>query len=206
MEFFRIQRVIPFMKHALVFNVISLVTFVLAVFFLATRGLNLGVDFRGGTLIELAYTHPADLGHVRAVIDKMNLGEFAVQSFGSSNSALIRLPLKQGMSTAQLSESVMTALKADDPESASNASNSSARRSARNCTRTARSPCFSSVSASSLTWRCVSSGGLRYRRSSPTCTMSSSSSASSPYSSGNSRCRSWPQCLRSSAIRSTNRW
>jgi preprotein translocase subunit SecF len=115
MEFFRIQRVIPFMKHALVFNVISLVTFLLAVLFLATRGLNLGVDFRGGTLIEIAYTHPADLGHVRAVIDKMSLGEFAVQSFGSSNSALIRLPLKQGMSTAQLSESVMTALKADDP-------------------------------------------------------------------------------------------
>jgi preprotein translocase subunit SecF len=116
MEFFRIQRVIPFMRHALVFNVISLVTFLLAVFFLATQGLNLGVDFRGGTLIEIAYTHPADLGHVRAVIDKMNLGEFAVQSFGSSNSALIRLPLKQGMSTAQLSESVMTALKADDAD------------------------------------------------------------------------------------------
>src|SRR5208282_714359 len=116
MEFFRIKRVIPFMKHALVFNVISLVTFALAVFFLATRGLNLGVDFRGGTLIEIAYTHPADLGHVRAVIDKMNLGEFAVQSFGSANSALIRLPLKPGVSTAQLSERVMTALKADDAD------------------------------------------------------------------------------------------
>src|SRR6266705_2295687 len=115
MEFFRITRVIPFMKHALVFNVISLVTFVLAVIFLATRGLNLGVDFRGGTLIEIAYGHSADLGHVRAVIDKMSLGEFAVQSFGSANSALIRLPLKEGLSTAQLSERVMTALKADDP-------------------------------------------------------------------------------------------
>jgi preprotein translocase subunit SecF len=115
MEFFRIKRVIPFMKHALVFNVISLVTFVLAVFFLATRGLNLGVDFRGGTLIEIAYSRPADLGQVRAVIDKMNLGEFAVQSFGSANSALIRLPLKEGISTAQLSDRVMTALKADDP-------------------------------------------------------------------------------------------
>jgi preprotein translocase subunit SecF len=114
MEFFRIKRVIPFMKHALVFNVISLVTFALAVFFLATRGLNLGVDFRGGTLIEIAYSHPADLVHVREVIDKMNLGEFAVQSFGSSNSALIRLPLKPGVSTAQLSERVMTALKTDD--------------------------------------------------------------------------------------------
>src|SRR5947208_3405119 len=118
MEFFRITRVIPFMKHALVFNVISLVTFVLAVIFLSTRGLNLGVDFRGGTLIEIAYGHSADIGHVRTVIDKMNLGEFAVQSFGSANSALIRLPLKEGLSTAQLSERVMTALKADDPSAA----------------------------------------------------------------------------------------
>src|SRR5690242_2000331 len=115
MEFFRIERDIPFMRHALVFNVISAVTFVLAVIFLAARGLNLGVDFKGGTLIEIAYGHPADLGRVRTAVDKMNLGEFAVQSFGSANSALIRLPLKEGLSTAQLSDRVMTALKADDP-------------------------------------------------------------------------------------------
>src|SRR6266567_2616208 len=115
MEFFRIRIVIPFMKHALVFNVISLVTFLLAVFFLATRGLNLGVDFRGGTVIEVAYGHAADLTRVRSAIEKMNLGEFAVQSFGSANSALIRLPLKEGLSSAQLSERVMTELKADDP-------------------------------------------------------------------------------------------
>src|SRR6266581_653643 len=114
MEFFRITRDIPFMRHALVFNIVSLVTFLLAVLFLAIRGLNLGVDFKGGTLIEIAYPHAADIGHVRAVLDKMNLGEFAVQSFGSANSALIRLPLKEGLSTAQLSERVMTALKADD--------------------------------------------------------------------------------------------
>src|ERR1700682_1464663 len=114
MEFFRIRSVIPFMKHALVFNVISLVTFLLAVLFLAVRGLNLGVDFKGGTVIEIAYTHPADLTRVRSVIDTMNLGEFAVQSFGSATSALIRLPLKEGISSAQLSEKVMSALKADD--------------------------------------------------------------------------------------------
>jgi preprotein translocase subunit SecF len=114
MEFFRIRHDIPFMKHALVFNVVSLITFVLAVAFLAIRGLNLGVDFRGGTLIEITYGHAADLGRVREVIDKMNLGEFAVQSFGSANSALIRLPLKEGVSTAQLSERVMGALKAED--------------------------------------------------------------------------------------------
>src|SRR3989442_6932563 len=115
MEFFRLPRVIPFMKHALVFNIISLVTFLLAVVFLVMRGLNLGVDFRGGTVIEIAYSHPADLSRVRGVIDKMSLGEFAVQSFGSANSALIRLPLKEGLSSAQLSERVMTELKADDP-------------------------------------------------------------------------------------------
>ena len=115
MEFFRINRVIPFMRYALVFNVISAVTFLLAVIFLAVRGLNLGVDFKGGTVIEIAYTHPADLARVRGVIDKMTLGEFAVQSFGSANSALVRLPLKEGISSAQLSEKVLTALKADDP-------------------------------------------------------------------------------------------
>jgi preprotein translocase subunit SecF len=115
MEFFRIKHDIPFMKHALVFNVISLITFVLAVFFLATRGLNLGVDFRGGTVIEIAYPSAADLTRVRTAIEKLNLGEFAVQSFGSATSALIRLPLKEGVSTAQLSERVMAALRADDP-------------------------------------------------------------------------------------------
>ncbi|NDP41796.1 MAG: protein translocase subunit SecF [Aromatoleum sp.] len=115
MEFFRIRRDIPFMRHALTFNVISLVTFLLAVFFLATRGLNLGVDFRGGTLIEVTYDHGVDFNRVRGALDTLNLGEYAAQSFGSSNTALIRLPLKDGVSSAQLSERVLGALRADDP-------------------------------------------------------------------------------------------
>ena len=85
MEFFRISRDIPFMRHALVFNIISLVTFVAAVIFLAVNGLNLGVDFRGGTVIEVTYGHPVDFNRVRSAIDKLNLGEFAAQSFGSSD-------------------------------------------------------------------------------------------------------------------------
>ncbi|MBK7593034.1 MAG: protein translocase subunit SecF [Betaproteobacteria bacterium] len=115
MEFFRFRRDIPFMRYALIFNVISAVTFVLAVFFLATRGLNLGVDFRGGTVIEVSYGHAVDFNRLRAAVDKLNLGEYSAQSFGTSNTALIRLPLKEGISSAKLSEQVMNTLKADDP-------------------------------------------------------------------------------------------
>ena len=116
MEFFRISRDIPFMRHALVFNVISLLTFIAAIVFLSVKGLNLGVDFRGGTVIEVNYGHAADFGRLRAALDKLGLGsEASAQSFGASDTALIRLPLQQGVSSAQLSDRVMTALKADDP-------------------------------------------------------------------------------------------
>src|ERR687892_739105 len=115
MEFFRIKRDIPFMRHALVFNVISLVTFLLAVVFLATRGLSFGVDFRGGTVIEIGYGHPVDFNRLRGAIDKLQVGEYQAQAFGSSDTALIRMPLKEGVSSAQLSERVMATLRADDP-------------------------------------------------------------------------------------------
>ena len=115
MEFFRFRRDIPFMRHALVFNVISLVTFLAAVFFLATRGLNFGVDFRGGTVIEVHYAQAVDFTRLRSAIDKLDVGEYSAQSFGAANTALIRLPLKPGVSSAQLSDRVMSALKADEP-------------------------------------------------------------------------------------------
>jgi preprotein translocase subunit SecF len=114
MEFFRFSKDIPFMRHALVFNVISLITFLAAVFFLIHRGLDFGVDFRGGTVIEVEYAHPADFDRVRAAIDKLKLGEYSVQRFGNAQTALIRLPLKEGVSSAKLSEQVMAGLKADD--------------------------------------------------------------------------------------------
>ncbi|MEJ7668004.1 MAG: protein translocase subunit SecF [Casimicrobiaceae bacterium] len=115
MEFFRIRRDIPFMRNALTFNVISAVTFIVAVFFLAVRGLNLGVDFVGGTVIEVTYGHAVDFNRVRSALDKLGLGEYSAQSFGRSDTALIRLPLKVGVSSAQSSERVMTQLKLDDP-------------------------------------------------------------------------------------------
>ncbi|PXW95905.1 protein translocase subunit secF [Sphaerotilus hippei] len=94
MEFFRIRRDIPFMRHALVFNAISFLTFAAAVFFLFTRGLHLSVEFTGGTVIETEYAQSADIERVRTTIEAMKFGEVQVQKFGTSRDVLIRLPLR----------------------------------------------------------------------------------------------------------------
>jgi preprotein translocase subunit SecF len=110
MEFFRIRRDIPFMRHALVFNVISFVTFAAAVFFLFTRGLHLSIEFTGGTVIEVAYAQPADIGKVRATVEAMDAGDTQVQNFGSSRDVLIRLPLRDGVKQGELVGRVFDAL------------------------------------------------------------------------------------------------
>jgi len=114
MEFFRIKRDIPFMRYALIFNVISLVTFLIAVGSLAIRGLNLGVDFTGGTVMEVAYAEAADLGKIRESMSRLGFTDASVQNFGTSRDVLIRLPVKQGVSSAKLSEQVMEQLRKDD--------------------------------------------------------------------------------------------
>jgi len=114
MEFFRIRKDIPFMRHALVFNIISLITFVAAVVFLLTRGLHLGVEFTGGTVMEINYGHAVDVDKIRDTLNRVNLSDATVQSFGSSQTVLIRLPAKQGVTGAQLSETVIKALRQDD--------------------------------------------------------------------------------------------
>ncbi len=115
MEFFRISKDIPFMRYALLFNVISLLTFLLAVFFLVSRGLHLSVEFTGGTLIELSYAQAADLEKVRNGLGKAGHTDFSVQNFGSSQDVLIRLPLKAEQNTARIGESVMSALSVEAP-------------------------------------------------------------------------------------------
>ena len=114
MEFFKIKRDIPFMKNAIVFNAISLLTFLAAVFFLFSRGLHLSVEFTGGTLMEVSYAQPADLNAVRNTVAKLGLTDVQVQNFGTARDVLIRLPAKKGVSSAQQSEQVMGALKASD--------------------------------------------------------------------------------------------
>jgi preprotein translocase subunit SecF len=114
MEFFRIKRDIPFMRYALIFNVISAITFVIAVVSLSTRGLHLGVDFTGGTVMEVSYGQPADLNKIRDSMAKLGFTEASVQNFGTTRDVLIRLPVKQGVTSARLSEQVLAELKQID--------------------------------------------------------------------------------------------
>jgi preprotein translocase subunit SecF len=94
MEFFRIKRDIPFMKHAIVLNAISFITFILAVFFLVTRGLHLSVEFTGGTLVEVKYPQAAKIAKTRDAVESLGFGEVQVQLFGSASDVLIRVANK----------------------------------------------------------------------------------------------------------------
>ena len=116
MEFFRIRKDIPFMKYALVLNAISFITFALAVFFLLTRGLHLSVEFTGGTVMEVAYTQPANIAKVRDTVAGLGYADVTVQNFGTSRDVMIRLPVQKDVTSAQQSEQVLTALKKEDAE------------------------------------------------------------------------------------------
>ena len=104
------------MSYGRLTTTISLITFILAIIFLLAKGLNLGVDFTGGTLMEVSYTHPADIDKIRQVMDKIELKDATVQNFGTSKDVLIRLPLRQELSIAQLSEKVSAALIESDKD------------------------------------------------------------------------------------------
>ena len=110
MEFFRIKRDIPFMRHALVFNIISLVTFLAAVFFLATRGLHFSIEFTGGIVMQASYQQTADVPKIRSTVEKLNVGEVQVQNFGSSRDVIIRLPVAPGVKQTAVVASVFDAL------------------------------------------------------------------------------------------------
>ena len=114
MEFFRIKKDIPFIRHALVFNIISLITFLLAVFFLITRGLNFSIEFTGGTLLEVSYPHPPALESLRHQLEVDGFTDTQVQNFGSSRDVLIRVPPAKGeqqdVSSSKVGERVMASL------------------------------------------------------------------------------------------------
>jgi preprotein translocase subunit SecF len=114
MELFKIGRTIPFMRHALILNAISFITFILAVFFIVTRGFHLSIEFTGGTVMEINYTQAAPIEQVRTVVSGLGYTDFQVQNFGTSRDLMIRLPLAPGQSSATQRETVMKALKAAD--------------------------------------------------------------------------------------------
>ena len=110
MEFFRFKKDIPFMRHALVLNVVSFITFGLAVFFLLTRGLHLSIEFTGGTLIEVAYAQTADINRTRGTVEAMGFGEVQVQKFGTSRDVLIRLPVRGDVKQTEVAARVFEQL------------------------------------------------------------------------------------------------
>jgi preprotein translocase subunit SecF len=110
MEFFRIRKDIPFMRHALVLNIVSFITFALAVFFLATRGLHLSIEFTGGTLVEVAYVQSADINRTRTTVESLGFGEVQVQNFGTSRDVLIRLPVRADVKQTEVADRVFDAL------------------------------------------------------------------------------------------------
>ncbi len=116
MEFFRIHRTIPIMRHALILNIISLLTFLAAVLFIATRGFHLSIEFTGGTVMEVHYSQTAPVGEIRTAIDALGYSDFQVQNFGTSQDVMIRLPVRSGQDTATQSRSVLSALQAQHPD------------------------------------------------------------------------------------------
>jgi preprotein translocase subunit SecF len=110
MELFRIRRTIPFMRYSLIFNAISLITFLIAVGFLVAKGLHLSIEFTGGTVMEVSYRETAQVEPVRALIEAQGWGEAQVQKVGTSRDILIRLPLRDGFSSGQQAEIVFADL------------------------------------------------------------------------------------------------
>ncbi|MCL6032741.1 protein translocase subunit SecF [Neisseria meningitidis] len=116
MKLFKIKRDIPFMSYGKLTTFISLVTFIAAVFFLVTRGLNFSVEFTGGTVMEVQYQQGADVNKMRERLDTLKIGDVQVQALGTNKHIMIRLPNKEGVTSAQLSNQVMDLLKKDSPD------------------------------------------------------------------------------------------
>ncbi|MEN9434082.1 MAG: protein translocase subunit SecF, partial [Pseudomonadota bacterium] len=114
-EFFHFKKPIPFMRYGKLTTAISLITFILAVLALTFKGLHLGVDFTGGTVMELRYAQTAPIEQIRTSVKGIGFEEVTIQNLGTSRDVMLRLPIKEGMTGAQVSEQVMKTLKAQDP-------------------------------------------------------------------------------------------
>ncbi len=112
-EFFHVKRDIPFMSYGKLTTAISLATFVVAVAFLVIKGLNFGVEFTGGTVIELRYSQSVDLNQIRSKVEGLHYGEAQVQSLGTTRDVMVRIPNIKTKTSAQLSNEVLNTLKTE---------------------------------------------------------------------------------------------
>ena len=116
MEIFRVKKDIPFMKYRSISAVISTSIFILAIAFLSIKGLNLGVDFNGGTIMEVSYPEAANIESIRKTLNSIDLTDTQVQNFGAAQDVLIRLPIRADLSIAELSEKVASALREESSD------------------------------------------------------------------------------------------
>ncbi|MBK8453667.1 MAG: protein translocase subunit SecF [Thiofilum sp.] len=114
LEFFHFKKPIPFMRYGKITTAISLLTFTLSVLALIFKGLHLGVDFTGGTVMELRYSQAAPIEQIRTAVKDIGFEEVLIQNLGTSRDVMIRLPVKEGMTGAQVSETVLNTLKTQD--------------------------------------------------------------------------------------------
>lgn len=115
LELFHVKKDIPFMRWARSTIFVSVACILASIVLLATKGLNLGVDFTGGTVMEVGYAQPANIPAIREHLVRSGYGDAQVQNFGTAREVLVRLPVKAGVTSAQLSEKVMAVLKQADP-------------------------------------------------------------------------------------------
>lgn len=115
MEFFRIHKTIPFMHYRHVLNLISLVSFIVAVFWIFTHGLAFSIEFTGGTQMEVRYPSAANTEQVRQDLKTVS-NEVLVQTFGTASDIVIRVPTKQGYTSGQVAEEVMKVIHQKTPE------------------------------------------------------------------------------------------
>ena len=114
MQIFKNTPTFDFMAKRKIALAFSLVLIIASISSLAIKGLNFGLDFTGGTLIEVAYPQSADLNKIRNRLTAAGFGDAVVQNFGSSKDVLVRLAPRENTSSQSLGDKILSALKEDD--------------------------------------------------------------------------------------------
>ena len=104
------ERIIPFMKIALPAAVFSIILTVASIFFIATKGLNLGLDFTGGVSAELNYTNPVKPDDVTQALSKAGFDDAVVQTLGSERDLMVRMPVQEDIEAEDLTKAITTAV------------------------------------------------------------------------------------------------